>query len=1106
MAFQLSDIEEAYIKLKSYIFYDNTDILLRQQLVEFETNTTKDINSILVKKQRPYASIEDVFDLDAPHTVREKLKILTHEINNFHIDNSFFNYFLDKIDVSFYPKKLEEKKKEENFITNKRVEDQYKVERVTAFASIPIELHILSVLWILKTGKNLDAQLKDNSLGNRLLLNKEKDSVVQGSGLFKPYFKQYQKWRDESVSVAKNLLDNGRDVAFLNLDIRDFFHSVRISSSKLYDGRKNKSDAIAYYYNMEDIFLSIHEIYTELVAKKYKVPYDFYPELSKQKNGDLKEVILPIGLLSSYVLANDYLNKFDQNIIKKIKPAYYGRYVDDILIVIADPNPQKDRSENIDFAFEFDDYKMQVNSSEDNEEFSFEYSELSQLEKYVLETFYPIIKLVDSPAHLKNQSTKRCFKLNKYASLYCQSDKSLLYHFDHTESDLVIDKLKKELDERTSEFRDLPDEQEDLETFEESAYHLLYDGTDGKIRTLKDYKEDRYGLTIYLTNKTFAALRHDKKISETEKKQILSFFRGSNCINFYRLWERIFTFLLVNDQPNAYVNFYLHCAEQIIKIRNQTPVQGTKVDYNLIQNTLIEYLDCSHELALSLNPNFIKSTRSAAREFEIQLNKLGSNYMNFFVSSFEPTQTDSFWLHRFRRTNMVRHQYIIHPLLSYTKKSKNGNIDLTSLKNSIFGYDLDDELLVNSPRPIKFWECCLSACFQEISEFDKSKLEKDGDYILTDILGTKHTLDETENRVVRNNYLDRAFNLYKKGNTNHIPSYILDKKEYQDNFFVNTYESISFDHVQSLTIQEIRVNTDKSNALPLPTIAFANTQVEEDNIVASIRSSPNLSIARYKKLSSILKKARAEKANILLFPECFVPINLLSSIVRYSEKNQILTISGLEHVVVDETAFNFITTILPTEVNGIKDAVVLLRLKNHYSHAEELLIQGHHLNVPKPVPYRHDIICWRNIYLTSYYCFELANALHRSLFKGKIDLLVGVEWNKDTPYFSNIVESVARDLHAFIAQVNTSQFGDSRLTQPVETANRDILRLKGGLNDAILNARIDIPALREFQRKKFALTHSEKVFKPLPPDFQLKDVLKRINNEFVFSSTNKKGR
>lgn len=81
----------------------------------------------------------------------------------------------------------------------------------------------------------------------------------------------------------------------------------------------------------------------------------------------------------------------------------------------------------------------------------------------------------------------------------------------------------------------------------------------------------------------------------------------------------------------------------------------------------------------------------------------------------------------------------------------------------------------------------------------------------------------------------------------------------------------------------------------------------------------------------------------------------------------------------------------------------------------------------------------------------------------------------------------------FVAQVNTSQYGDTRLTQPVETARKDILKLKGGKNDAILTGEINIKELRQFQLKKYDPTGKE--FKPLPPDFSVADVVKRINNQ-----------
>jgi hypothetical protein len=213
-------------------------------------------------------------------------------------------------------------------------------------------------------------------------------------------------------------------------------------------------------------------------------------------------------------------------------------------------------------------------------------------------------------------------------------------------------------------------------------------------------------------------------------------------------------------------------------------------------------------------------------------------------------------------------------------------------------------------------------------------------------------------------------------------------------------------------------------------------------------------------------------------------------------------IAGLEHWNVKDIVYNFIVSIIPVTINGVKDAVVLHRLKNHYAHIEELIIRGFGFKVPKPTPYRYDLINWRNLYFTSFYCFELADTFHRSIFRSKVDLLIASEWNKDTPYFSNIVEALSRDLHCYIAQVNTSQFGDSRLTQPTESARKDLMKLKGGENDTILVEEIKIGLLREFQLKHFERIRADKdeTFKPMPPDWDRSMVNKRINNENIIKT------
>jgi hypothetical protein len=1068
MEFTKVDIKNAYIKLKSYVYYDNTDLLLRRQLVEFETSIGKDF---LFKNPSSHYNIGgDIFSYKIKFTLEEKFERIAHELNSFHKDSEFVNSLLSDIKINFYPKKIKTQEPEVNFITNVRIQEKYEIERVTPFINAPIELHIFSVLWIMKHGVALDANLKDECLGNRLLLNKDKTEIVQGSGLFKPYFNQYQKWRDDAVETAENLIKKGKNVAFINLDIKDYFSSVRINRTELFKGRTH--DILNEYYNLQEIFLRIHDNYSVLLANKFQSPTNFYSELTDTE-GNLQRIVLPIGLVSSYVLANSYLKEFDNRIINFIKPAYYGRYVDDMLFVISDPKPDAKINESSDrLKFDLSNYKD---------------LQPTKIEKFVLETFHPIIDLKKAPT--SNNKKESDFILVDFESLYCQSEKSLVHYFDANESHLVIDRLKQELDERTSEFRDFPEEDENNLSFKSSAYHLHYDGTEGKIRTLKDYKENRFGLTVFLSNKIFSALRHENHLSDEECDQIVNFFKGETCLTFYRLWERILTLLLVNQKPKHYVEFFLHCFDEIEKIERKK--KSSKVQEADIKDTLVNYLDTSHELSLSLNLDFLIKTKKVARNFEFKLNHLNNSNWSFLFGRFEPTRTDSHWVRRFRVSNMMRHHYVIHPLLTYSEACKKGSLkNLTSINIDFKNYKLDKTLIEESPRRVKFWECCMSVAFESIGSHSNKKEVEINNKVETDIFGVITNKKSKSD----NFYLDDAFSRYKAINQNHIPLYELDDNGLRNSFYKrknNIKKNSPIVNAQEIIVGENRRSSKKFK------IAFANTKVEEANIVASMRGTPNLSSLRYDKLAKIVKKVRLDKSDVLLFPEFFIPINLLSSLVKYSEKNHVLTITGLEHVKIKNTVFNFIVTILPFEVNGVKDAVVVFRLKNHYAHVEDSLIRGNHLKVASPKEYRYDIFNWENLYFCPYYCFELANVWHRSLFKSKLDLLVGVEWNKDTNYFSNIVESCSRDLHCYIAQVNTSQFGDSRLTQPVESARLDILKLKGGINDSILVTEIDLDTIREFQRKTFDITHPQKEFKPLPPDYNVGNVLKRINNESI---------
>src|SRR5690625_7812982 len=118
------------------------------------------------------------------------------------------------------------------------------------------------------------------------------------------------------------------------------------------------------------------------------------------------------------------------------------------------------------------------------------------------------------------------------------------------------------------------------------------------------------------------------------------------------------------------------------------------------------------------------------------------------------------------------------------------------------------------------------------------------------------------------------------------------------------------------------------------------------------------------------------------------------------------------------------------------NAIVIYRLKNNKAPIEEEAIKDYHYQPALHGRFRYDIINWRNLYFTSCYCFELADIFHRSAFRSRVDLVIASEFNPDTNYYANIIESFSRDIHAYLAQVNTSQYGDSRLLEPKKTEEK----------------------------------------------------------------------
>ena len=189
--------------------------------------------------------------------------------------------------------------------------------------------------------------------------------------------------------------------------------------------------------------------------------------------------------------------------------------------------------------------------------------------------------------------------------------------------------------------------------------------------------------------------------------------------------------------------------------------------------------------------------------------------------------------------------------------------------------------------------------------------------------------------------------------------------------------------------------------------------------------------------------------------------------------------------------------------NGCENwTLTVIRLKNHYAPDEKKTIRKHKLSVPKNKKVWQNLYHWRNHVFTTYYCYELASIKERSFFFSKLDAMYCPVFNPDTYYFNNIAESLVRDMHCYFILSNVSHYGDSRVTQPSKHILINVMKVKGGNtkeNKAIvLSAELEIDKLRNFQLLTETSQKSDGAFKQTPPDYNKKEVKKRMNSKFLF--------
>jgi len=573
---------QSYKKLKSSVFFDKTQMILRDKIVEEEAA----------------GNIEEAIILMADQMDKCEWDVINNSICN-------------TITFLTCPKKLEDKSLDDKtgFITN-ITDEETKITEVQYFLDMKVEGYILGVAWLLAIGYEFDKNIYEHSYGNRLrknLIDEQTKQPTYSPYLFEPYFQQYESWRDTAINYAKKSLNKNQDVIVITLDFKRFYYQVDISKDHLFK----------IIIDFEDEGFQPCPDYKDLIEPLTKFIWEVISTYSKrlrEENYILvgQRNILPIGFHPSNVLANYCLKKFDEILINGWNPIYYGRYVDDIIIVDKIEKNSKiyrDAKKGNLTGQEAIDYFLLNCNAWKKSEFICENNKKNGL---LIEVTDNTNTVITQDINNDGKHISKVYKINSFANEFSNSEiivensKVKVFYFNSAQSDALLTCFHKHLSENKSEFRFLP---EDEAVFQNDDYTEIYnlEEKDGpnKLRGVEKITLDKYKLSKFLGKYMRISGLIDDKEEIHFDKDIEKIFTNSVIIENYITWEKVIQILVNNSKLNVIEKFVI----KIIKTINKITYQGdASCDIEKMKITLLRVLksSLSKSLAIAWGPECLR--------------------------------------------------------------------------------------------------------------------------------------------------------------------------------------------------------------------------------------------------------------------------------------------------------------------------------------------------------------------------------------------------------------------------------------------------------------------------------------------------------------------
>lgn len=878
-------------------------------------------------------------------------------------------------------------------------------------AKCSLDFHVLSTLWMLKVGHKYDEKLSACAYGSRLRRTEKREINPLSMGSFKPYLKPFRDWRDGGIKAMREALAAKKKIVALTADVTSFYHELQPG------------------FMLDETFNQLVEVELapdeQALHRLFITALQAWAQLTPLKKG------LPVGLPASAVVANMALIALDRTIERHVVPLYYGRYVDDIILVMENGAKFRSTADLWNWLFaRFGDDLDWVDGEKKKIQFQPDYLQHGEIPSLI---------------HFAN-------------------DKNKVFLLEGETGQILVDSIAHQIHQRASEWRALPN-------LPKSYRHV---GTDLVAATQADGETAdnlRKANALTMRRAGFAIKLRDFEAYERDLPP--DAWRDHRHAFFDAFTQHVLVlpqyFELANYLPRVVrlataCEDFEHLARIIHALRKICATVGRCCDIGIKA--------CAPE-----------STPEPANLLLRWEHRLFSSVYESVLAAFPPH------LSRQGKVSWQKHMLELWPAVSpglmFSDYWADDIKSMQAAQARLFAHDL-------AHMPLRFIGLPKEMISQRgIPPRTRMQLIKAIAHLVPDIV-TDGII--TLSKWIRFNkgippgllFATRPFGLAEL--------FVLTK----DPFAANSYAAL-----QSvvLALRGFRLNEkmpqrDKHNVLQIPdgearpkhAIAVSSWKTTLDSWTASVMRMPDPDLERYGRLTHLINGliTRPNGARYFILPELALPAHWFLRIALKLQGRGISLITGIEYLHASKGRVrNQVWAALSHDGLGFPSTMIYRQDKQRPAlHEERELHRVARKEMqPDKLWKTPPIILHGDFRFALLVCSELTNIGYRAVLRGHVDALFVPEWNQDTETFHALVESAALDVHAYIIQCNDRQYGDSRIRAPSKDSwRRDVLRVKGGINDYCVVGVIDVQALRRFQS---SYRSPNGPFKPVPDGFEM---------------------